>query len=77
MKTQYVERITVNKDICHGKPCIRNMRWSVEMILDLLSSEMTIGEILIDHPELEKEDIIASINYAKALISGDLIKFAA
>jgi uncharacterized protein (DUF433 family) len=39
MKTQYLERITIDKDVCHGKPCIRNMRWPVEVILDLLSSE--------------------------------------
>jgi uncharacterized protein (DUF433 family) len=77
MKAQYIERITINKDICHGKPCIRNMRWTVEMILDLLSSEMTISEILSDHPELEKEDIIASINYVKGLINGNLITIAA
>ena len=77
MKTQYLERITINSDICHGKPCIRNMRWPVEVILDLLSSEMTIPEILNDHPELEKEDIIACLNYARLLISGNIIKVAA
>lgn len=77
MKTQYLERITINSDICHGKPCIRNMRWPVEVILDLLSSEMTIPEILDDHSELEKEDIIACLNYARLLISGNIIKVAA
>jgi len=77
MKQQYFERITINKDICHGKPCIRNMRWTVEIILDLLSSEMTIPEILADHPELQKEDIIACINYAKSLISSNMITIAA
>ena len=46
------------------------MRWPVEVILDLLSSQMTIEEILSDHPELEKEDILASLNYAKLLASG-------
>ena len=77
MKTQYLERITINSDICHGKPCIRNMRWPVEVVLDLLSSEMTIPEILDDHSELEKEDIIACLNYARLLISGNIIKVAA
>lgn len=62
---QYLERVTINSEICHGKPCIRGMRWPVEVILDLLSSQMTIEEILSDHPELEKEDILASLNYAK------------
>jgi uncharacterized protein (DUF433 family) len=77
MKTQYLERITIDKDVCHGKPCIRNMRWPVEVILDLLSSEMTIPEILEDHPELEKEDIIACLNYARLLVSGDRVEIAA
>lgn len=45
----------------HGKPTIRNMRWTVEIILDMLGSGMTIPEILEDHPELEKEDILACL----------------
>lgn len=73
----YLERITIDPDICHGKPCIRGMRWPVEVILDLLVSEMTISEILEDHPELEKEDILASLHYAKLLVSGQTIKTAA
>lgn len=77
MKTNHLERITIDPEICHGKPCIRNMRWPVEVILDLLGSEMTIPEILEDHPELEKEDIFACLNYAKLLISGNNINFAA
>ncbi|MCB1192428.1 MAG: DUF433 domain-containing protein [Leptospiraceae bacterium] len=74
---QNLERITMNSEICHGKPCIRNMRWPVEVILDLLSSEMSIKDILDDHPELEKEDIIACLNYAKLMISGNVFKIAA
>ena len=65
---EHLERITINPEICHGKPCIRGMRWPVEVILDLLGSEMTIEEILEDHPELEKEDIIASLAYARLLM---------
>ncbi|MDQ3020562.1 MAG: DUF433 domain-containing protein [Bacteroidota bacterium] len=67
---QYLERVTINPEICHGKPCVRGMRWPVEVILDLLSSQMTMEEILSDHPELEKEDILASHNYAKLFASG-------
>lgn len=77
MEAKYIDRITVNPEICHGKPCIRNMRWPVEVILDLLSSEMTIPEIIEDHPELQKEDIIACLNYARLLSSGSNINFAA
>jgi uncharacterized protein (DUF433 family) len=72
-----LERITINPEICHGKPSIRNMRWPVEVILDMLSSGMTIPEILEDHKELEKEDIIACLNYAKLLMSGNIVTIAA
>lgn len=74
---QHLERITIDSSICHGKPCIRGMRWPVEVILDMLGSGMLIDEILEDHPELEKEDIIASLNYAKLLVSGHSLDIAA
>ncbi len=70
----YLERITINPEICHGKPCIRGMRWPVEVIIDMLGSEMSVKQILEDHPELEKEDILASLNYAKLNLSGKSIK---
>ena len=66
----YLSRITINPAICHGKPCIRGMRWPVDVILDLLSSEMSVEDILKDHAELEREDIIASLQFAKLLASG-------
>ncbi|MBK7872739.1 MAG: DUF433 domain-containing protein [Saprospiraceae bacterium] len=74
---QYTERITVDPEICHGKPCIRGMRFPVEVILDLLGAGMSFEEILEDHPELEREDILASLNYAKLLMSGQVVKTAA
>lgn len=70
----HLQRITIDEHICHGKPCIRHMRWPVEVVLDLLSSEMSFEQILTDHPELEKEDILAAIQYAKILASGKSIK---
>jgi uncharacterized protein (DUF433 family) len=51
------------------------MRWPVEVILDLLSTGMSVNEILEDHPELTREDIWASLNYAKLLISGVAMEF--
>ena len=63
-------RITIDPFICHGKPCVRGMRWPVEVILDMIESEMSFEEILSDHPELEREDIIASLSYARLLVSG-------
>jgi uncharacterized protein (DUF433 family) len=62
-----LSRITLNPEICHGKPTIRNRRYTVDMILDLLSAGMTSEEILRDYPALEKEDILACLAYAAQL----------
>lgn len=62
-----INRITVNSEICHGKPCIRGMRYPVEMILDLLSSGMTTKEILADYASLEEDDILACLAFASKL----------
>jgi len=70
----YLERITLNPEICHGKPCIHGMRWPVEVIIDLVGSGMSFDQIIIDHPELEKDDIIASLHYAKLNLSGKPLK---
>ncbi len=67
------ERITINHEICHEKPCIRNMRWPVEVIIDMLGSGMSTEEILEDHPELEKENILAALNFAKLYLIGQPI----
>jgi len=70
----HLDRITIDPEICHGKPCIRGMRWPVEVIIDMLGSGMTIEQIIEDHQELEKEDILASLNFAKLYLSGHSIK---
>ena len=64
---ELIKRITINKDICHGKPTIRGLRYPVEMILGLLSSGMSIEEILKDYEDLEREDILATLAYATKL----------
>lgn len=61
MDQELIKRITLNPDICFGKPTIRNMRYPVEMILDLLPAGMTNQELLEDYPGLEDEDIKASL----------------
>lgn len=66
----HLNRITIDSSICHGKPCIRHMRWPVEAVIDLVASGMSFEEITTDHPELEKEDILASLAYAKVVLSG-------
>ena len=64
MENQLLNRITVNPKICHGKPTIRNKRYTVDLILDLLSAGSTHAEILEDYPNLEEDDILACLAYA-------------
>ena len=61
------ERITIDPEICHGKPTVRGLRYPVEMILDLLGAGMSHDEILADYPDLEREDILAVLEYAARL----------
>ena len=60
-------RITIDPTICHGKPCIRGLRYPVETILELLSSGMTHEEILDDYADLEEGDILAALDFAARL----------
>jgi len=62
-----LKRVTLDPEICHGKPSIRGLRYPVELILQLLGSGMTTEEILEDYEDLEKEDILASLMYASKL----------
>lgn len=65
---QLLNRITIDPDICHGKPVIRGMRYPVENMLELLASGMTTEELLEDYPDLEREDFLACIEYASKLV---------
>ena len=57
-------RITIDPAICHGKPCIRGLRYPVEHILEWLAAGMTIEEILADYEDIEREDILAALAFA-------------
>ena len=62
-----LSRITSSPDVCHGKPCIRGLRYPVEFLLELLSSGMTNEEILADYEDLEADDLMAAIAWAARL----------
>jgi uncharacterized protein (DUF433 family) len=62
-----LERITIDPQICHGKPVVRGLRYPVEMLLELMSAGMTIDEILADYEDLEREDLLAVLSYATKL----------
>lgn len=71
-------RITVDPEVCHGKPCIRGMRYPVEVLLDLLAGGMSEDDILSDYPDLEREDLRAALSFAaRALRGGRFEPFAA
>ncbi len=62
-KDELLSRISIDSNICFGKPCIRGHRIWVSMILDFLASGMTFQDILEDYPGLEEADILACIAY--------------
>jgi uncharacterized protein (DUF433 family) len=62
-----LSRITVNPNICHGKPTIRGLRYPVQNMLELMASGMTTEELLEDYPDLEKDDFLACLAYAAKL----------
>ena len=57
------DRITIDPAVCHGKPCIRGLRYPVENVLEWLASGMTTDEILKDYEDLEREDVLAALSY--------------
>jgi uncharacterized protein (DUF433 family) len=64
---ELLERITIDPAVCHGKPCLRHMRYPVEVILELLSAGTTMEQILADYEDLEREDILAALAFAARL----------
>ena len=62
-----LSRITIDPAICHGKPCVRGLRYPVETLLEWLSSGMTAEEILADYEDLERDDLLAVLAFAARL----------
>ena len=62
-RDELLSRITINPNVCFGKPCIRGHRIWVSLILDFLASGMTAEEVLQEYPDLSRDDILACIAY--------------
>ena len=58
-----LDRITSDPAICHGQPTIRGLRYTVESVLDLLAAGMTVDEVLADYPDLERDDVLAALEF--------------
>ena len=68
IESDLLNRITIDSEICHGKPTIRGSRMMVKTILELLTAGMTNQEILDDYPKLEQKDILACLAFATRLV---------
>jgi len=76
MNSELLRRITLDPDKCGGRPCIRGKRIRVVDILQLLSAGASLEEILADYPFLEREDILAAIEYAASQIDHVVLQSA-
>ena len=64
MTDSFLDRITINSEIAHGKPTIRNKRYTVEGMLEFMAGGDSIDDLLNEFPDLEKEDLQACLQYA-------------
>ena len=64
MNSERLQRITIEQGKCGGRPCIRGFRIRVSDVLELLAADASFEEILAEYPFLEREDILAAIEYA-------------
>lgn len=70
---ELIQRITLNPEVCNGKPTIRDMRFTVAQMLELLAAGMTQEEILEDYPYIQREDIQACLLYASKMANAKSI----
>ena len=75
MNAALLDRITIEPGKCGGKPCIRGMRIRVSDLLEMLGEGVNMEEILADFPDLEREDILASLQFAAR--RSDIVRLAA
>ena len=75
MNASLLNRITIEPGKCGGKPCIRGMRIRVSDILEMMGDGVSMEEILADFPDLEREDILASLQFAAR--RSDIVRLAA
>ena len=75
-KLDWQKRISINPNVCHGKPCIKGTRIWVSLILDFLANGTSVDEILKEYPQLEREDILSCIAYGAEMSREHFIPIA-
>lgn len=68
-----LERITIDPAICHGQPVVRGLRYTVQSLLELLSSGMTMEDVLADYRDLDRDDLLAALEFGALTAGGQRI----
>ena len=71
-----LSRITVDPEICHGKPCVRGLRYPVETILEYLAGGDSVEDLLAEFPDLEREDILACLEFSRRMLTAKSMHLA-
>ena len=64
-----LSRITVDPDVCHGKPCVRGLRYPVETLLEYLAGGDSVESLLAEFPDLQREDILACHEFSRRMLA--------
>lgn len=72
-----LDRITSDPEICHGQPVVRGLRYPVQTLLELMSSGMTFDEILADYQDLERDDLLAALEFGAITAGGQKVPISA
>ncbi|NGZ99038.1 MAG: hypothetical protein CV089_23495 [Nitrospira sp. WS110] len=76
MQDDLLSRITVDPELCHGKPCIRGLRYPVESILEYLAGGDTVEQVLAEFPDLERDDILACLEFSRRMLAAKSVHLA-
>ncbi len=71
-----LSRITVDPEICHGKPCVRRLRYPVETLLEYLAGGDSIEDLLEEFPDLERADILACHEFSRRMLAAKSVHLA-
>lgn len=71
-----LSRITVDPTVCHGKPCIRGLRYPVESILEYLAGGDSVEQVLAEFPDLERDDILACLEFSRKMLAAKSVHLA-
>jgi uncharacterized protein (DUF433 family) len=71
-----LSRITVDPEICHGKPCVRGLRYPVETILEYLAGGDSVEDLLAEFPDLERDDVLACHEFSRQMLAAKSVHLA-